>query len=243
MHSSEDQYTTMVLNESKLTSEQRARLWHWRLGHCNPQLTVDMSKQGLVSGLDIKHVLNEDCTECDKSKFRKGKFSRVEAIESRKFYPAYYKMYADGFGGQKSFGAESLDGGKGAFIFVCVGTGAIICKLYSQKSQFAVLLKRVFIEIEAADFYVRVLVLDGTGENVDSTVKDVCDSFHVVIEFSSAAAPQEQRRVFRTSVGSPAHYLSVHLMLHKASGRWRYCMHAQFTLCCRTRGTMAGLHI
>jgi hypothetical protein len=47
MHSSEDQYTTMVLNESKLTSEQRARLWHWRLGHCNPQLTVDMSKQGL----------------------------------------------------------------------------------------------------------------------------------------------------------------------------------------------------
>ena len=69
-----------------------------------------------------------------------------------------------------------------------------ICKLYSQKSQFAVLLKRVFIEIEAADFYVRVLVLDGTGENVDSTVKDVCDSFHVVIEFSSAAAPQELAR-------------------------------------------------
>jgi hypothetical protein len=110
-----------------------------------------------------------------------------------------------------------------------------------------VLLKRVFIEIEAADFYVRVLVLDGTGENVDSTVKDVCDSFHVVIEFSSAAAPQELAKAEKgvQDIGriTRALFVSAPHVLHKASGRWRYCMHAQFTLCCRTRGTMAGLHI
>jgi hypothetical protein len=30
-----------------------------------------MLKQGLVSGLDVRHVLNEDCTECDQAKFKK----------------------------------------------------------------------------------------------------------------------------------------------------------------------------
>jgi hypothetical protein len=190
LHSSEEEYTVMVLNESKLSQEQRARLWHWRLGHCNPQLTVDMSKQGLVSGLDVRHVLNEDCTECDKAKFRKGTFRR-NTLETRRFYPPFYKVYADGFGGQKSFGKASLDGGKGSFIFVDLGTGAIVCKLYAQKSQFCILVKRFFIEVEAQDYFVRILVLDGTGENIDSELQTVCDMFKVVIEFTSAASPQE----------------------------------------------------
>ncbi len=107
----------MTLNESKLDAISLSRLWHWRLGHCNPQTTVNMSKQGLVSELDVRHVLNEDCTECDQAKFKKGTFKRAEAPETRKHYPPYYKLYGDGFGGQKSFGTKSLDGGKGAFIF------------------------------------------------------------------------------------------------------------------------------
>jgi hypothetical protein len=98
-----------------------------------------MPKQGLMSGLDVRHVLNEDCTECDQAKFKKGTFKRAEAPETRKHYPPYYKLYGDGFGGQKSFGTKSLYGGKGAFIFVCAGTRAISVKLYSSKSQFAVL--------------------------------------------------------------------------------------------------------
>ena len=194
VHSENRSYVALILNESKLSAEQRARLWHWRLGHCNPQTTVNMSKQGLVSGLDVRHVLNEDCTECDQAKFKKGTFKRAEAPETRKHYPPYYKLYGDGFGGQKSFGTKSLDGGKGAFIFVCAGTGAISVKLYSSKSQFAVLLKRQLIEIEAMDFFTRILVLDGTGENISKDVRDVCDSFHVVIEYSSAGAPQENAR-------------------------------------------------
>jgi hypothetical protein len=38
------------------------------------------------------------------------------------------------------------------------------------------------IEIEVMDFFTRILVLDGTGENISKDVRDVCDSFHVVIE-------------------------------------------------------------
>jgi hypothetical protein len=44
------------------------------------------------------------------------------------------------------------------------------------------------------DFFTRILVLDGTGENISKDVRDVCDSFHVVIEYSSAGAPQENAR-------------------------------------------------
>ena len=80
VHSENKSYVALILNESKLSAEQRARLWHWRLGHCNPQTTVNMSKQGLVSGLDVRHVLNKDCTECDQAKFKKGTFKRAEAL-------------------------------------------------------------------------------------------------------------------------------------------------------------------
>jgi hypothetical protein len=67
-------------------------------------------------------------------------------------------------------------------------------KLYSSKSQFAVLLKRQLIEIEATEFFTRILALDGTGENTSKDVRNVCDSFHIVIEYPSAGAPQENAR-------------------------------------------------
>jgi hypothetical protein len=113
VHSENRNYVALILNEPKPTAEKRARLWHWGLGHCNPQTTVNMSKQGLVSGLDVRHVLDEDCTECDQAKFKKGTFKGAEAPETRKHYPPHYKLYGDDFGGQKSFGTKSLDGGKG----------------------------------------------------------------------------------------------------------------------------------
>jgi hypothetical protein len=114
VHSENRNYVALILNEPKPTAEKRARLWHWGLGHCNPQTTVNMSKQGLVSGLDVRHVLDEDCTECDQAKFKKGTFKGAEAPETRKHYPPHYTLYGDDFGGQKSFGTKSLDGGKGA---------------------------------------------------------------------------------------------------------------------------------
>jgi hypothetical protein len=68
--------TVLVMNESKLSTEERARLWHNRLGHCGPQKLVNMSKQGLVTGMDVRHLLNEDCDCCDKRLFKKGLFPR-----------------------------------------------------------------------------------------------------------------------------------------------------------------------
>ena len=41
------------------------------------------------------------------------------------------------------------------------------------------------------DYFVRVLVLDGAGENISGDVESVCDAFHVKLEYSSAATPQE----------------------------------------------------
>ena len=34
---------SLVMNESKLSPEEKARLWHWRLGHCDPYKLINMS--------------------------------------------------------------------------------------------------------------------------------------------------------------------------------------------------------
>ena len=50
-----------------------------------------------------------DCDCCDKALFRRGSFPR-NTLESKRNYPPFYIVYADGFGGQKSFGKKSIDG-------------------------------------------------------------------------------------------------------------------------------------
>ena len=133
----------------------------------------------------MQHLLNEDCTCCDQALFRRGSFPR-NTLESKRNFPPFHTVYADGFGGQKSFGKKSIDGAIGAFVFVCLGTGTIQCKPYSSKAQFCVLLKRFFIQVEALDYFVRVLVLDGAGENTSGDIEDVCDARIRTTRFSSS---------------------------------------------------------
>ena len=64
-------YTMLVVNEAKLSAEQLARLWHWRLGHPAAKVPVIMSKKGLASEINVRHELQCRCPICVKAGFAK----------------------------------------------------------------------------------------------------------------------------------------------------------------------------
>ena len=71
--------STMVINESKLTADQRAWLWHWRLGHPDWNAPIEASK--VTDKHDALVIIkpNVDCFVCDKAKFKTGTFKRNQA--------------------------------------------------------------------------------------------------------------------------------------------------------------------
>ena len=60
-------FTVLVVNEAKLSAEQLARLWHWRLGHPAAKTPVIMSKKGLASEINVRHELQCKCPICVKA--------------------------------------------------------------------------------------------------------------------------------------------------------------------------------
>jgi hypothetical protein len=105
-----------VINEGKLTDIEKVRLEHWR--HAHRQLSGK------------RH--DERCPACEQAKHKNGSFKR-----NTEFYGTgmatkivYWRLYCDGYGGQRSMGVESYQGAKGGFVFVCPVSGMIKIKLY-----------------------------------------------------------------------------------------------------------------
>ena len=180
-----------VMNEAALTPEQRARLWHWRLGHPAHGVPVEMTKSGAALELGVTNCLNEDCIVCIKKGFKKGSFKRQPLMVRYKL-PNYHRVYVDGFGGQKSFGVKSYHGAVGGFIFVCSGCGAIEMKLYASKSQFPRLLEKYLLEVIAKDYAVRVLVMDTDQVQISkASIEPLLAEYGVVLQLASVETPQE----------------------------------------------------
>ena len=95
---------------------------HWRLGHVAFAVPVSMTQKALVGGVDVKHLLVEDCVVCDKAKFRRLPYFRVPT-DRRTDYPPFWCIYVDGCGGQRSMGVQSVGGAVGNFIFVDITSG------------------------------------------------------------------------------------------------------------------------
>ena len=153
---------TFVMQESRLSSEKRARLWHWILGHRNANVPVQMTRQGSAEGLDVTFCLNEDCVICDKAKFRQLGHPR-RSLESRMSLPPYHTVYVDGFGGQSSFKVKSYSGvdidpsysgAVGGYVFVDAESDDISVKLYKHKSQFPDLLRSFLLSVMAIQYVV-----------------------------------------------------------------------------------------
>ena len=97
---------TLVLNPMALTSEERARLWHWRIAHVQHEAPVRLTKSGQAKDVNVTYCLNEDCAICDKAKFRRLPFAPVLDPEVK--LPPWMKTNLDEFGGQSSFEVPSF---------------------------------------------------------------------------------------------------------------------------------------
>jgi hypothetical protein len=91
-----EQCASFIMNEANLSREQMARLVHWRQAH-------RQAGEG---------VIHENCPVCEEGKRKTKGFKRNQDYREQvtKKFPPYHRIYADGYGGQNSIGAESYQG-------------------------------------------------------------------------------------------------------------------------------------
>ena len=180
------------LNYGKLHKEEKARLWHWRLGHLGYRVPVDMTKKKLATGIDVFHCLNEDCTICEKAKFVRAAFPRVPR-HLRARFPPFWRIYIDGFGGQKKFGVRTVHGATGGYVFVDEESGAIDRKLDSSKKQYHLLLEQYAIAVHAMGFKTGSVIVDDAPELYGAEAQAVARRWSFVIVPISTNTPQQQK--------------------------------------------------
>jgi hypothetical protein len=134
--------------------------------------------------------LNEDCFCCNKAKFKRAPFPKNEGSFVAVAEP-YFRLYLDGFGGQKSLGCETIEGAKGGIICVCPVTGSIILKLYATLKQFPAILYQILQEVERQGFVCREVLVDTYVVNLSDAAEEVAAMFKTRIIPISAGTPQE----------------------------------------------------
>ena len=175
--------TVLIMNEGKLKKENYERLLHWRFGHCSTQVLKAMDL------IENSH-LNEDCYCCNQGKFKRQPFPKNEGAMVAVAEP-FFRLYIDGFGGQRSLGSDSLEGAKGGIVAVCPISGSIIIKLYSTMKQFPAILYQILQYVESQGFVCREVMVDTYVVNLSSAAEDVAAMFKTRLIPISAGTPQE----------------------------------------------------
>jgi hypothetical protein len=175
--------TVLIMNEGKLKREHYERLLHWRLGHTNSKVLQAMDL------IEQPH-LNEDCFCCNKAKFQRAPFPKNEGSFVAVAEP-YFRLYVDGFGGQKSLGSHSLEGAKGGIICVCPVSGSLIVKLYAHLKEFPAILYQILQDVERQGYICREIMVDTFVVNLSEAAEEVAAMFKTRIVPISAGTPQE----------------------------------------------------
>jgi hypothetical protein len=172
----EKQGPVLIINEAKLSKEECARLDHWRFSH--------RSSTG--------KRYEERCHTCEQSKHKSlYKLNDVYHGTSTATHEPYWRLYGDAYGGQKSMGSLSYQGGIGGFVFVCPISGKIKAKLYSSQEQFPAILYQLFLDVESEGYTVREFYCDTNAVNISAAAEEVAGIFKVKIIPISGGTPQE----------------------------------------------------
>jgi hypothetical protein len=168
---------SLIMNEGQLTREEKDRLEHWRMAHRK------------INGGQAK----ENCPICAEGKRKTSAFKRNEEYREMvtKNLEPYWRMYADGYGGQRSMGEESYQGAVGGFVFVCPSSGTIKVKLYATSKQFPAILYQVLQEVETEGYACREIYCDTFKVNFSAAAEEVAAMFKVKLVPVSAGTPQE----------------------------------------------------
>ena len=168
--------TTLVINESKLSRQELSRLDHWRMAH-------------RTSSGDR---YSEQCQCCEmakhKSSYKRNDRYNGTTLSTNK---PYWRMYADGYGGQNSMGDPSYQGAIGGYVFACPVSGCIKVRLYASAEQYPAMLYQIFQEIESEGFVCRELYTDTFASNLSAAAEEVASMFKVRLIPISGGTPQE----------------------------------------------------
>ncbi len=175
--------TVLIMNEGNLKKENYERLLHWRFGRTSSKVLKAMNL------IEQSH-LNEDCYCCNQGKFKRAPFPKNEGTFVAVAEP-FWRVYVDGYGGQKSLGGLSYGGAKGGIVFVCPITGSIILKLYATMKEFPAILYQILQQIESQGFLCREIMVDTYVVNLSEAAEEVAASFKSRIIPISARTPQE----------------------------------------------------
>jgi hypothetical protein len=185
-----EKISVLLMNESKLTTDERSRLYCRRFGFCDTNIFTVMSKMQEYQGLPELKPLNEDNFVADLSKFKRRAFSRNDPVNTMNA-PPFFKVMVDGYGGQQSLGGPSLEGAVGGYLFVCVATGSTDIRFYASHTQFPVALHQFLVRVQAEFWHCRVIYADTHSVNLSSAVEEVLALFQVQLVPISAGTPQE----------------------------------------------------
>jgi hypothetical protein len=183
-------FKILLMNEAKLTDEERSRLYCRGFGFCDTNVFKVMEGMDEYKGLPKLVPLNEDNFVADLTKFKRKVFKRNDPINTMDA-PPFFKVMVDGYGGQQSLGGPSREGAVGAYIFVCVATGSTDIRFYASHTQFPVALHQFLVRVQAEYWHCHVIFVDTHSVNLSTAVKEVLALFQVQLVPISAGTPQE----------------------------------------------------
>jgi hypothetical protein len=166
----------LVMNVGKLSRVEYNRIYHWRHAHRSP--------------IGVKY--EERCHTCEASKhkstYKRNSFFQGTTVSTNL---PYWRLYSDAYGGQRSMGTESYEGGIGGFVFACPVSGTIKAKLYASLEQYQAVLYQVLQEIESEGYVTREIYCDTAAVNLSQAVEEVAEMFKVKIIPISGGTLQE----------------------------------------------------
>ena len=183
-------FNVLLMNESKLTDEERSRLYCRRFGFCDTNIFKVMTEMDEYKGLPKLIPINEDNFVADLSKFKRKAFKRNDPANTMDA-PPFFKVMVDGYGGQSSLGGNSVEGAVGGYVFVCVATGSTDIRFYASHTQFPVALHQFLVRVQAEFWHCRVIFVDTHSVNLSTAVEEVLALFQVQLVPISAGTPQE----------------------------------------------------
>ena len=182
--------TAMILNEKKLLPVERSRLWKRRFGNCNTQIFRRMAEMPEYAGFPNLAELNEDDLIMDMAKRNRRPYPKNPPSITMNS-PPWWRVWCDGYGGQKSMGGESYEGAVGGYLFVCSSTGSTDQRLYASNLQFPVALHQFLVRVEAEHWKCHVIFVDTFSVNISEDAEEVAALFQCAINPISAGSPQE----------------------------------------------------
>ena len=182
--------SSMILNEKKLTWDERARLWKRKFGNCASTTFKPMGKMWEYGDFPELPILNEDDVVMDLAKMNRRSFPKNDSSIMMNC-PPWWRVWLDGYGGQGSMGGVSYEGAVGGYLFCCASTGSTDQRLYASHLQFPVALYQFLVRVEAEHFRVHVIFVDTHSVNLSAEVEEICALFKCTIQPVSAGTPQE----------------------------------------------------